>query len=129
MIINKTNMEQPEKARTVDIKASSGCGLFENCDGCKNCVETIPHPEPSESFEEGLWEEWQKSGAHNFLEDSYDWWTDKIKSLLLSERTALVERLIAEIDKEMPTAWFPNGALHLKRKYFEQVVSILTKTK
>jgi hypothetical protein len=34
--------------------------------------------------------------------------------------------VVGEIENEMPNAWFPNSALHLKKRYMEDIITSLT---
>lgn len=39
------------------------------------------------------------------------------------------ERITKAIENEMPTAWFPESALHLKKKFMETVLSVINNNK
>ena len=49
----------------------------------------------------------------------------EISSALEEQRKGFVEK----IEKDMPTAWFPEGALHIKRRFLEEVLVKLSPTK
>jgi hypothetical protein len=34
--------------------------------------------------------------------------------------------VVGEIENEIPNAWFPNSALHLKKRYMEDIITSLT---
>lgn len=77
--------------------------------------------------EEQLREEFDKQfqyGDEASFRDIADFWLKKIKEARLSAIQEVIDT-IGKIEKDMPTAWFPESAVHLKRKYYEQTLSAL----
>lgn len=50
---------------------------------------------------------------------------DFIEGFWLSKFDQLIQEKVEKIQKEMPDAWFPGGALELKKRYFETIITIL----
>jgi len=41
----------------------------------------------------------------------------------------LEKEIVGEIEKTMPNAWFPQGALHMKKRFLEDLITLLTTPK
>lgn len=50
-------------------------------------------------------------------------------AFITSERELWKREIVEKIEQEIPDAWFPNGALHLKKRYLDKVLEIINSLK